>query len=247
MSVKLERSLLFLLFSFLVLSPAISQEQEDQSATELLLLYYDNIFGDDERLINGHFYYGPAKGSIQGHPYYFDESWKNGIIETADARFDGLQVKYDICLNRIILKYTSTDNAFYQIGLNSGNITRVKVANSEFIPLPGTNDSIDIPFSELISNGPVQYLVTRNKSLQITNSSGSTDYEYKEYVKQYLFYNDMLLSFRSKKMLYKTFPEIKNQLRRYVRRNNLYLIRNRIDDRGKLIDYCNALLSGNNE
>lgn len=244
---NLKISFLFQIFSLFALTPVVSQEQGDQSATELLSLYFDNIFGNDDRLISGHFYYGPAKGSIKGHPYYFDESWKNSIIETADASFDGLQVKYDVCLNRMILKYTSTDNAVYQIGLNPGNIISMKVANSEFIQLPATNDSIDAPFAEVISNGPVQYLVTKEKSLEITSRPGSFDYEYKEYVKQYLFYSGMLIPFRNKKTLYKTFPEIKNQLKRYVRRNNLYLIRNRIDDRGKLIDYCNTLLSGNNE
>jgi|GEM_PF-849057 len=235
-----------LLLSVFALVP-LSAQEEDQRATDLLRLYFDNVYGDDERLITGHFYYGPAKGSIKGHPYYFDDSWKNGIIETDDAVFEGLRVKYDICINRLILNYTTTDNASCQIGLNSGKINRVKITDTEFIPLPGSSDSTGIPFAQLISNGPVKYLVTREKSLEISSSTGSPDYEYKEYVRQYLWHDGTLKRFKSKNTLYRAFPEIKGRLKRFVRQNYLYLIRNKINDRKMLIDYCNHLLSDNDE
>ena len=244
---NLKLSFFFLLFSLIVSYPVMSQEQKDHSESELLSLYFDNIFGGDERLISGHIYYGPVKGSIQGHPYYFDDTWKNGIIETPVARFEDLQVKYDITLNQVILQYTTTDYAVYQIGLNSGNIINLKMAGSEFIPLPGTDGSTDIPFAEVISEGPVMYLVTKEKILEITSSTGSADYEYKEYLRQYLYYEGMLKSFRSKNTVYKTFPELKKQLKKFVRQNNLYLIRNKVGERRKLIDYCNILLTGSHE
>lgn len=244
---NLKLSFCCLIFSLTLSYPVISQEQKDQSETELLSLYFDNIFGGDERLISGHIYYGPMKGSIQGHPYYFDDTWKNGIIVTPTEKFEDLQVKYDITINQVILKYTTTDYAVYQIGLNSGNIINLKMAGSEFIPLPGTGGSTDIPFAEVISEGPVMYLVTKAKILDITSSTGSADYEYKEYLRQYLYYDGILKSFRSKKSVYKTFPELKKQLKKYVRQNNLYLIRNRIGERKKMIDYCNTLLTDNHE
>ncbi len=244
---NLKRNILSLVFSLLVFIPIISQEEENKSATDLLWLYFDNVFGDDERLITGHYYHGPTLGPITGHPYYLDESWKIGTIEIDDVIFDGLQVKYDIYLNWLILNYTSTDNAVHQIGLNSGKINRIKMSNSEFIPLPGSRDSTGIPFAELISDGPVQYLVTKSKSLEIANNPGSSDYEYKEYIKQYLYYNGTLQSFRTKNTLYKTFPGMKSQLKRFARQNYLYFIRNRIDERKKLVDYCNSIVTGNNE
>ncbi|MEA1887410.1 MAG: hypothetical protein U9N72_09385 [Bacteroidota bacterium] len=238
---------IFLVTSFFTLHPVNAQEHQDISTTELLSLYFDNVYGSDERLISGRVYYGPARGSIQGHPYYFDESWKQGNIETEDKKFDGLQLKYDICLSQIILRHTSTDNAVYQIGLNSGNIISVKMANSEFIPLPGTGKFTDIPFAEVISKGPVQYLVTKEKSLEIRKGAGSSDYEYKEYMKQYLFNQGTLLQFRSKNTIYRRFPEIKRELKKYARQNNLFFIRRDIYARKKLIDYCNVLLTENNE
>ncbi|MFO7851513.1 MAG: hypothetical protein ACQERS_14090 [Bacteroidota bacterium] len=238
---------IFLVLSFFTLPPVNAQDKQDISATELLSLYFDNVYGSDERLISGRVYYGPARGSIQGHPYYFDESWKQGNIETEDKNYDGLQLKYDICLNQIILRHISTDNAVYQIGLNSGNILNVKMGNSEFIPLPGTGESTDIPFAELISKGPVQYLITKEKSLEIREGVGSSDYEYKEYMDQYLFYRGNLLAFRSKNTIYRLFPEIKRDLKKYARQNNLFFIRRDVYARKKLVDYCNVLLIENNE
>lgn len=238
---------LLLLSAPVIHAPLNGQDQEPNSASGLLRLYFDNVFGDDERLITGHFYYGPAKGSIKGHPYYFDDIWKKGTIKTDDAVFEDLRVKYDVCINRLIINYTTTDNASYQIGLNSGKIKKVEISGREFIPLPGSSDSTGIPFAQVISDGPVKYLVTREKSLEISSSTGSPDYEYKEYVRQYLYHDGTLQRFISKNTLYRTFPEIKGQLRRFVRHNYLYLIRNKIDDRKMLVDYCNTLLSGKDE
>lgn len=244
---NLMRSFFLLIFSLSVVIPSYPQKQDDKNPTELWSLYFDNIYGDDERLISGHIYLGPLRGSIRGHPYYFDESWKEGTIGIPDTTFSGLQLKYDIYVNRLILKHTAASKAVYQIGLNSGNIISAKVGNIKFIPLPGGNDSVNIPLAEVVSSGPMLYLVTKGKTLQVTSSSGSTDYEYKEYVKHYLFYNDALIPFKGKKTLYKTFPEMKRALKRFCRQNGLYLIRNRINERKRLIDYCNTILTGNNE
>lgn len=237
--------LLLLLASIALISPVTAQEIPDQKATLLVSQYFDNLFGADERLITGPFYYGPTRGSIQGHPYYYDDLWKDGSIETEDDLFTGLKLKYDNYLNKIILMYSSTDNAVYQVGLRPGNVVRATIGGNEFIPLPGYSDSTNTPVAEVISDGEVQYLVTRLKTLQITNGSGSSDYVYKENLNQYIFYNGTLTPFKGRNTLFRIFPELKEDLKRFIRMSNIYPTRKNITARGNLIDYCNTLLSGN--
>ncbi|MCA1756050.1 MAG: hypothetical protein LC649_01140 [Bacteroidales bacterium] len=243
----LKIGVLSLLLLLTATNHVIPQENGNQKATLLVSQYFDNLFGADERLITGPFYYGPTRGSIQGHPYYIDDFWKDGTIETADDVFRGLKLKYDNYLNRIILMYTSTDNAVYQVGLRPGNIVRATIGGNEFIPLPVFADSINTPFAEVISDGEVQYLVTRLKTLQITSGSGSSDYVYKENFRQYLCHNGTLIPFKGKNSLFRLFPELKEDLKRFIRMTNIYPTRKNTQDRAKLIDYCNTLLAGNDK
>lgn len=244
---KLNRMSFIILLPLIIILPVRSQDNGNQQATTLLNTYFDNLYGADERLITGPFYYGPTRGSIVGDPYYTDDTWKGGSIQTTEALFTDLKLKYDIYLNQIILMYTSTDNAVYQVGLRTGNIIRATIGDKEFIPLPGITDSINAPFAELVSDGPLQYLVTRSKYIQISNGSGSSDYEYKEILKQYLFYEGSLLPFTSKRTLYRKFPGLKSDLKKFSRKNNLFLAKKNIEVRGKLMNYCNILLSDSNE
>lgn len=244
---NLNKTGLIILVLLTLILPVRSQDNSNQQATTLLNTYFDNLYGADDRLITGPFYYGPTRGSILGNPFYDDDTWKDGLIQTTEALFTDLKLKYDIYLNQIILMYTSTDNAVYQVGLRTGNITKATIGEKVFIPLPGIVDSINAPFAELVSDGPLQYLVTRKKYIQISNGSGSSDYEYKEILKQYIFYEGSLIPFVSKRSLYRKFPDLKSDLKKFSRQHNLFLAKKNIEARAKLMDYCNILLSGSNE
>lgn len=241
------RKIFFLILSVMLMNTAVAQVQESQSTTDLLSVYFDKVYGDDQRLISGHLYKGAASGSISGHPYYSDDEWKDGMIETADATFPGLKIKYDININRVIIEYISTDNAFRQVGLNPGKIISMSIGGKDFIPLPGTDHHDDLLLAERMSNGQVQYLVTKSKALYLSSLTGSADYEYRESVKQYLYYEDELIPFRNKRTLYKLFPDKKKLLRKYSNKNYLNTSGRRTGDRKMLVDYLNTLLSDDND
>ncbi|MFP4489788.1 MAG: hypothetical protein ACLFN1_10835 [Bacteroidales bacterium] len=242
-----QRNILFLILSVMFLNTAASQEQDRQKATDLLSLYFDNIYGDDQRLISGRIYTGAASGSIQGHPFYSDDEWKDGIIETADGTFPGLKIKYDININRVILKYLSTDNAFRQVGLSPGKIVSMKMGGMDFIQLPGRDDRADSRLAGVLSKGKADYLVTKDKTLYIGNITSSSDYEYRQTIKQYIYYDGELIPFKSKRTLYKLFPDKKKLLRKFIKDNYLNTSDKRTEDRKMLLDYLNALLSADND
>ena len=236
-------TIFFILLNILVTqAPVSAQGSMEVSESRLLSEYFDNVYGADERLVSGPFYYGAIRGSIQGHPYYFDEDWKTGSVEIGDVRFDNLLLKYDISIDQFILKYITTNNASYQVGLRSGNITKIIVGLHTFVPLPESRDTISVPFAELLSDGKVQYMVTKSKYLVLTNGSGMTDYVYKENLRQYLYTNNQMVPFRGKKALFNLYPELKAQLKQYARKNGLVLGPSKLQDRAKWIDQCNYLL-----
>jgi hypothetical protein len=247
MNRKPPRNIFFLILTVMFMNTAVAQVQDRQSTTDLLAVYFDKVYGDDQRLISGHLYKGPARGSIQGHPYYLNEEWKDGMIETADGTFPGLKIKYDININKLIIEYISTDNAFRQVGLEPGKILSMNIGGKDFIPLPGTDHNDDLLLAELMSQGRVQYLVTRSKELYLSSMTGSADYEYREYVRQYLLYEEKLIPFRNKRTLYRLFPDKKKQLRKYSNKNYLNTSGERTGDRKMLLDYLNTLLASEND
>lgn len=221
---------------------ASGQAAVEATESSLLSLYFDEVYGADERLVSGPFYYGAMRGSIQGHPYYINEDWKTGSVEIGDIRFENLMLKYDILIKQFILKYITSNSATFQVGLRSGNITRITMGSHTFIPFPGNKDSTAVPFAELMSDGEIKYLITRTKYLVLTNGSGMTDYIYKENIRQFLYTDGQLMPFRGKATLLKLYPELKTELKQYARKNHLQLGMKKYNYRAQWIDHCNYLI-----
>lgn len=226
-------------------SPLTIGQTNDES--QLLSSYYDVIYGPDERLVTGPFYYGAARGSIIGHPYYIDEDWKTGAVEIDDLRFEGLLLKYDISINQVILKFENSDKAVYQLGLRTGNITKVEIGLRAFVPLLTSKDSTEVFFAELMVNGDIKYLIERHKTLALTKGGAQAGYIYNENLSQYIHYNGQLIKFKGKRTLLKIFPELKPQIKQFIRQNGMPLSAKQLTERAKLVQYCNNLIMIENE
>lgn len=200
------------------------------------------IFGADERLVSGTLYPGPANGSIEGHPYFLEENWNPGSIEIGDIRFDDLLLNYDVAINLVILQCSTADRQNVQVGLRSGHITRVIIGDHIFVPLPFSADSTRITYAELMTDGAVRYLITRKKNIIVSYKTGFYDFAYKQTISHYLWYNDRLIPFINKKILFELFPEFKTQMIQYARKNRLMLGRTKPGNRALWIEYCNHLI-----
>lgn len=237
----------FKLYAFLVcitMPPACPLEaQSARSETAMYATYFNHLFGTDERLVSGTLYTGPARGSIEGHAYFLDDRWIKGSVEVNGKVFEGLDLKYDVVINQMILSCPTATLTNVQIGLRSTGIERITMEDHVFIPLPGSSDSSVVTYAELMSAGTINYLVTRRKYLVLTNGSGLTDYIYREVVGQFLWYNGQLTPFRRKSDLINLFPNRKVNINQFARQEKLKLSKKRLADRAKLTDFCNSLLN----
>ena len=100
------RIVLILIIIFFQITGLIrAQENTEQSGTEMLETYFNDVFGGDERLVNGPYYYVGPEGTIDGHPFYISKEWKRGIVRTKEAVFTDINIRYDISINRLVLSY----------------------------------------------------------------------------------------------------------------------------------------------
>lgn len=229
---------------FILSYTSLSQGIDDRTSEQVFGLL-DPVFGVDQRLVSGSYYYGPSRGSISGNPYFIDETWKRGSVTIGNRTYADLDLKYDIEMNQIVLKFTNIDNAALQISLRSENINRFVMNNRLFIPFPEINEEGLIQFCEVIIAGEISYYILKYKTLMLSRG-GTTDYIYQEYAKQFLQINNRLIPFKTRRIIYNLYPEHKQKLKSYLRSQGLIPGRNRINDRKAMVEYCNQLVSDQN-
>lgn len=234
------------LLSLMIMLPLKSSSQKvgDQVSQQLFELL-DPVFGVDQRLVSGSYYYGPGRGSISGNPFFIDENWKRGSVTLGNHTYDTLDLKYDIERNQVVLKFANTHQALLQISLRTENINRFVMNDRLFIPFPDNNEEGMIQFCEVLVTGEISYYLLKNKVLMLSRG-GLTDYIYQEYAKQYLEINDRLIPFKTQRTLYNLYPEHKQQMKRYIHSQGLQPGKRKINDRKALVEYCNQLITGQN-
>lgn len=204
---------------------------------------FDAIYGIDNRLVSGEFYYGTKKGSIKGHPFLDDNSWEEGMVQLEGLRFENLLLKYDIETDKIILKYISGDNKESQIALAKKRVDYFRINNRIFTRVPGTGLKEEGHFYELLSDGKLSFLLMHTKTLVPTNGTGMTNYKYSQKSKQYFLLNNELIPFRSVASIYKFFPSYKKEMKEYIKSSGLKSGSKNIGDRIKIVNYFNQLIS----
>ncbi|MCG6189280.1 hypothetical protein [Maribellus maritimus] len=235
----------FILLLFLTILPfgyLSSQNVGSPVSSDNVRLELDKLLGADQRLISGDFYDGAPLGSVNGHPYFFDEMWNEGSVVIGSIKYEDLILKFDIAANSVVLKtYALKDNVI-QLCLKKEKISEFTMNKVKFTRFPDKGINNKIIFAQLCEEGSVDFLLVRSKEL-VLSEGGTTDFKYKEYYHNYLRYNGQILKFKSKKTLFNLFPEYKTELKRYLSQHNLSTKRKETTNRAKLVNYCNSLLS----
>ncbi len=229
----------------LFLPVAVSSQQSAGTISEQTRYHLDPVYGVDQRLVSGPLYNRILPGSVLGNPYFIDEEWKKGSVEFDDAVFENLNLRYDIEVNRIVLQFTNAHGSNMQIALENTAIKSMTVDGRRLVPFPGKFGTDTALFCEELAGGKLAYLVLRTKMMAVQTGTGNRGYYYREIVSQWLFSDSLLLPFRSKKNIFRLYPEHKQEIRQYLRSEKIYPSRWRMDDRAALVRYCNTILTGN--
>ena len=187
---------------------AAAQEVNPVNISTQIHDYFDAVYGVDQQLVNGQYYYGALHGSINGDPYYIDDSFKMGSVMVDSNLFSNLNLQYDIYLNNVVLRYISINSSLIELSLINRKIDQFEMDGRLFRPLTEENGAGKRMFCEVVAEGHISYYVLRKKRLALTNGSG-TYYEYKETVNGYLIIGDDKIPIKKNKTLYNLYPDLK--------------------------------------
>ncbi len=222
-------------------SQLYSQTEGETISSSQIRNIIEKVNGPDTRLVSGKLYRGARQGSVAGHPYYIDESWKTGYVIIDGILFDNLLLKYDILENKLVLNTSNLSSSAVMLCLNLEKTKRFGMNDRNFIPFPPEKDNPEPRFSESVVEDTLSFLILKRKDLKV--EVGAVDYSYETYEDFYLIFNNELVKFRNRRTLFSLFPDLKDELKKYIRRENLTFIKKRSGNLSRLTAYCNTLLN----
>lgn len=200
------------------------------------------LYGSDDRLINGKFY-KPKHFYAKGHPYFQNKNWYSARIHIKGITFNHISTKYNIEDDAIIIQFVSAKKISKNILLHNSFVDSLKIGQQSFHNTRNFNKNNDIGFAEIVYRGKKTsaYFKYRTKF----KNEQTTRIPYGRYLKPtkilYLFDGQNFTSIKSKKNLYNYFPNHKKELAYYKRKNKLRFRKTTHEQIINLLLFCEDL------
>ncbi len=203
--------------------------------------HFDKLYQIDSRLVNGDFYNTPSISKAAGHPFFISPEWKNGTVAMEGVVFADLQLRYDISSGLIILNTAGFTNTAVQLVLKKDRIDYFTMDGDLFQPYPNDDPMTGIRFCQVLEEGTIDFVLIRSKNLKVT-TTGRSDFAYQTKQSQTLRIGDELHPYLGRHSLIKLYPDLKTELRLYLKENRLRLKKMSIVEHAGLVKYCNSLI-----
>lgn len=194
--------------------------------------------------------YQEGFNNAKGHGFWINE-FKNCKMSYKDLSFDSLLIKYDL-LNQQIVLYQSIDSFIPRyIVLNNNFINEFEVVvngqkfyfSPEYSKMEGVKKNVK--FYQVVYNSNIKYIIGRLKRYKELGSNSETE----EYIQEnyyYLIVKNRAFLIRNKKDLLSVFPEFKNELKSYIKKNRLKMKPENLKDIVTLLAYYETIIKENN-
>jgi len=227
---------------YIQLQPVIAQTDNiPLSTVEKCKLHYDQLYGADYNLINGIKYLNLYPFS-KGHPFLDDDKFYKGNLMINNELYQGVEIKYDIHNQQVILQYHHFSGSLDRIILIKEFINEFEINGKLFrqYSFPGTNPR----FYQVVTHGEIYCLYYWTKELKLSGNSSDNLYKYMPEKKEsYLVINQQPFLFRGRISFLKLLPEaIREEIKQFMKSNKIRLISANEYQIQQLLLYCNELI-----
>jgi len=212
-----------LLAGMLVLSAGeVISQQADADTLQWLSQYFTDAYQADQHLIHGTRYYN-LYPKAPGNPFFETEEFRTGTIIISDREYKPVQLKYDICNQRLLLRYSLNVGGSADIVLIHDPIREFEIDGKVFrryaIPKKGEQ------FCQEIGTGSLKCIYFWHKELIPLNNSLESFNQYSNHEKNsWLLHDGVLFPFTGKKSFIRCFPaEQQHALRKYIKENRIII------------------------
>lgn len=200
------------------------------------------LYGSDDRLINGKFY-KPKHFYAEGHPYFLSKDWSVANIYVKGITFNNIKTKYNIEDDVIIIQFISIRKISKNILLHNSFVDSLKIGQQSFHNTRNFNQNNNIGIAEIVHKGKKITAYFKHKTkFKNEQSFRLPNGKYLKPTKRlYLYDGQNFVSIKSKKNLFDYFPNHKKELVIYKRKNNFRFKKLTNEQITDLLHFCEDL------
>jgi hypothetical protein len=210
-----------------------------QTALRNSINVYTQSIGAQANLYNGSAYLAPFQTNSD-HPYFETEEWVNGSVIYEGEPYENLDLLYDISNDRLITElYNGSPIMLINEKLNSFSI-----GSHHFKKIKNETVNNSLPqsgFYEILYDGTTQAVARRQKKRRETIESKTIQVYFDDKDKYFILKNGNFNQVKSKTSVLKLFPDHKQALKQYMRKNNLNYKTNRSAAIAGVVEYYDTL------
>jgi hypothetical protein len=218
----------------------VRAQQTNPETLRWLAEYITDAFQADQHLIHGTRYYN-LYPSAPGNPFFEPDEFRTGSVTINDREYTDVRLKYDICNQRLLLRYSLNNGGLADIVLIHDAIRGFSIDGKVFrkytIPKKGEQ------YCQEIGTDSLKCLYFWHKELVPLNNSLDSYNQYSNQDKySFLLRHGDLFPFKGKKSFVACFPLTQQHaVRKYIKENRI-IMRNASDaDMHQLIRFCHSL------
>ncbi len=206
------------------------------------LEFFKYLYGTDDILVNGRVYIPKHYRSI-GHPYFENDNWMRGALFIKGRTYSELLVKYDIELDKIILNTNIKNGTATVIELNSEAIDSLYVDNHFFVNSEILKSPIlDKNFYEKIRGDKYSLFIGYKKKFKFNPTDFSSYGRFEEFRPfMYISCNGQYSKVSSKRAFLNYFKPHKKEIRKFMRKKKIKLLKADLRELDELMEFCNML------
>lgn len=201
--------------------------------------YFDGAYGNDYNLVNGIKYLN-LYPRAEGHPFLGPDQFFKGKLVVNDRIYEGVDLKYDICRQQLILRYPHFSGSTEQIILVNENITEFEIQGKTFrkYNIPGKGER----FCQVLAGDSISCLYYWKINLVKGSSYGQYHKYLPETKEAYLLRGQEVFPFRNRRSFVDLFLDAhQKDIKRYLRSNAFSFREAGDNEMRRLIEFCDEI------
>lgn len=220
---------LFGIFLITLLSPCAMAQQDPLTSVQLTdsslakaIKIYDLAIGRNSFLYTGRVY-NNKYSSVQGHQFFMDDYWEEGVIWYKGQQFDSINLMYEIFNDEVLVESFTTRGALAPLKLHAPDVSSFRLFGHTFVRLqPDSSQNIRVGYYDVLFDGnSVQLYAKRSKEMVKSNDVNTVAESFIQKDKYYLLKGDRYYQVKKKGSVLKVLEDQKRELKKFVKTNML--------------------------
>lgn len=237
------KRLCFVIFLLIILSFNTNIQSQTKQTLGDLKEYSIETYGTSDFLVNGWKFY-PEHFNAKGSPNFQNLNWAEGTLTTTGGEtFDGLELRYNIQMDEVVLKQVLSDGLPAFVMLNKDFISSFTILSNTFIKADKiASDKQITGYVEVVYTGDISFYLKHQKDFVGNYNANTPEGSFsKQITTKYIMIDDQLMKVQKKKALLALFPEHKKQIKKFISTNKISYKKATNSQLEMLLQYCDKL------